>query len=943
MAGKKKQTVGYYYFLGMHMVICHGPIDSVNAIFADEKIAYAAEWTGGQIIFFNLSLFGGDEKEGGIAGPFDLEMGGPTQTPNPYLVSKLAPQLVPAFRGVCSIVMRQIYVGTQTYLKKLGFLATRIHTRTTDGILQWYDSKSQVLQFGPEFVLFNEKFQNNLDDYTVVTGDIDNFTLTDAAYEGQMITFDSTGPIVNDIRRFVPTGFFSGVNLKFRLNEIADGDSGTLVFRDAADNLVFSFIPARDSAFDGAQRPNVNFVDVSGSYGNPVGPTRVTVGDWYELDISYNQNTGKFDANIRNVTTDTDFGSISTTASIGEPIQFMNWVDNEGDIVRGAAASFEDVTIKSRLTSMDMNPAHIIRECLTDPDWGMGYQDADVDDTSFQSAADKMFSEGMGMSILWTKQTTIEEFIKEIVKHIDATLYVDKSDGKFHLKLIRDDYDEGDLIELHPGNVDHIADFTRPSFGELTNSVTVQFWDSMTYKDSSVTVQDIALSQMQGAVVNTTVQYPGFTNINIATRAGQRDLRVLSTPIASCTVYANRDAFELNIGDAFKLTWPDYKVDQLIMRVTGIAYGDGKSNRVRLTCTEDVYKLPDEALVLPSPPNWEDPNSDPVAAELRLPYEVPYLEAVQQNGQAAIDNLLAADPSIGLAGISVGRPSQATINALMFVDSGAGYTDQATIDFSPTAKLVALLDKSTTSFAIDTEAETDLAPDGSWLQIGDEIMVKVSLVAGTLTVKRGALDTVPAEHAADADIFFWDDFSANDPTQYVTGETLDIKVAPITGKGQLALVDAPVDTLEIVGRAARPYPPAQFQIDGAYWPATAFATIDLTWVHRDRLQQTGSDYLGFLDAGVGPEAGTTYNVRIYKDSDDTLLYDNLGISGTSDLGIAIGGASTTIRIEIESERDGLTSYQKHVHVMEYNNSFVRIIEAGVDRRITEAGDIRVTE
>ena len=103
MAGKKKQTVGYYYFLGMHMVICHGPIDSVNAIFADEKIAYAAEWTGGQIIFFNLSLFGGDEKEGGIAGPFDLEMGGPTQTPNPYLVSKLAPQLVPAFRGVCSI------------------------------------------------------------------------------------------------------------------------------------------------------------------------------------------------------------------------------------------------------------------------------------------------------------------------------------------------------------------------------------------------------------------------------------------------------------------------------------------------------------------------------------------------------------------------------------------------------------------------------------------------------------------------------------------------------------------------------------------------------------------------------------------------------------------------------------------------------------------------
>lgn len=940
MAGKKKQTVGYYYFLGMHLAICHGPIDKINAILADEKIAYAGEWTGGQIIFFNLSLFGGDEKEGGIAGPFDLDMGGPTQTPNAYLVSKLAPQLVPAFRGVCSVVCRQIYVGTQTYLKKMGFLATRIHTRTTDGITQWYDAKSQVLAFGPEFILFNEKFQNGLADYTVVTGDIDAYTLTSETY-GETLTFDSTGPVVNDIQRTVPTGYFSGVNLKFRLNEYDDGDSATLVFRDAGGNLVFSFIPQRDSAFEAGQRPNVNFVDVSGSYGNPIGPTKVDLGTWYELDISYNQNTGKFDAVITDLSDDSIFGTVSTTVSIGNQIQFMSWPDNEGNVTRGAAASFADIKIKSRLQSSDMNPAHIIRECLTDPDWGMGYQDADVDDTSFQAAADKMFSEGMGMSILWTKQTTIEEFIKEIVKHIDATLYVDKSDGKFHLKLIRDDYDEGDLLTLDPSNIDHIADFTRPSFGELTNSVTVQFWDSTTFKDSSVTVQDIALAQMQGATVNTTVQYPGFTGVNLATRAGQRDLRVLSTPIASCTIYANRDAFALNIGGPFKLTWPDYKVEELVMRVTGVAYGDGKSNRVRLTCTQDVYKMPDEALILPSPPNWEDPNSDPVPATLRLPYEVPYLEAVQQNGQVAIDNLLTADPSIGLAGISVGRPSQATINAHMFVDSGAGYADQATIDFSPTAKLVALLDKSTTSFSISDEAETDSAPNGSWLQIGDEIMVKVSLVAGTLTVKRGALDTVPQEHAANAKIFFWDDFSANDPTQYVSGETVDIKVATVTGKGQLALIDAPTDSLEIVGRAARPYPPAQFQINGAYWPATANDVIDLTWVDRDRLQQTGSSYLGFLDAGVGPEAGTTYNVRIYKDSDDTLLYDNLAIAGTSDLGITLS-ASTTIRIELESERDSLTSYQKHVHVMEYLHVFNRITENG-DTRITENGDIRITE
>ena len=60
----------------------------------------------------------------------------------------------------------------------------------------------------------------------------------------------------------------------------------------------------------------------------------------------------------------------------------------------------------------DMNPAHIIRECLTQP-WGLGYQSADIDDTSFTAAATALHSEGMGMSILWDKEVPIEDFVCE--------------------------------------------------------------------------------------------------------------------------------------------------------------------------------------------------------------------------------------------------------------------------------------------------------------------------------------------------------------------------------------------------------------------------------------------------------------------------------------------------------------------------------------------------
>ena len=59
----------------------------------------------------------------------------------------------------------------------------------------------------------------------------------------------------------------------------------------------------------------------------------------------------------------------------------------------------------------DMNPAHILREVLTDPDWGMGYPEADVDNASFTAAADTLYSEGMGMSILWDKQQQLSDFL----------------------------------------------------------------------------------------------------------------------------------------------------------------------------------------------------------------------------------------------------------------------------------------------------------------------------------------------------------------------------------------------------------------------------------------------------------------------------------------------------------------------------------------------------
>lgn len=1058
----KKQVKGYYYFLGLHFVLCHGPIDWISEILFDKKIAqkWNDGWTGGQKIFFALDLFGGAEKEGGVAGPFDLDMGHPTQTPNPYLVSKLVGQLVPAFRGLCSVIGRQIYVGTTTYLKNPGFRAKRIHVRQSGGIAQWYDVKSEITAVPGTGELITSVGIGSSGGYAFRSSDGVNFANQLSgiavsahvfqagnryiAYAGGGYASQWTLDGINWSAPHLIHGGSSGSGVAGRMSwfkgeylVMGDGtfpnhaqyssDYG-LSWNPIDGAPALSTIICSDDRMVGfghytsdlmhCDDPLIGGWTTGGAYTGFMSTSRGFCGDWDGTNflIGGSSTGGTNPVIIRTVDANVIFAdtlpagmtgavychdlksipgisialcvgtapgqmyliwklssqttwTLSNYATAGSnntayPLSYANgrwyvasstetkWSTDliNWNTLTGTAGPLQVTSIASGITfdsrtisRGDMNPAHIVRECLTDPDWGMGYQDADIDDPSFMTAADTLYAEGMGISILWNKQVTIEDFIKDIIKHIDGSLFLDRATGKFKLKLVRDDYIVSNLIVLDPSNIDKIENFTRPSVGELTNAVTVKYWDGNTNTDASVTVQDIALVTLQQATINVTIEYPGFTKADLATRVAQRDLRTLSTPIISCTLYCNKDAAPLTIGDAFKLTWPDYNLDELIMRVTGAAYGDGKSNRVRLSATQDVYSMPMQAILVPPAPVWVDPSQPPVPVTIRMPYEVPYLEAVQQFSETSVNNKIASTPDVGYVGMAAVRPSEASINAHMLTNSGAGYLDVDTLDFSPSATLVAALDKMTTAFDIADATDLGSVPAGSWLQCGQEIMGYVSYVAPTLTVKRGLLDTVPASHSASDRLLFWDAYSANDPTEYVADEAIGIKLLTTTPQGTLIEGDAPSDSLTLDSRMVRPYPPGQFKINGSYYPAGPVNSLTVSWVHRDRLQQTSDTYLGFLDGGIGPEAGTTYNVSAYNNATNALLAQALGVTGTTvDLGIVAG--TFDVRVELESKRDGYISWQGHSHVVAWSKTALgRVLEDSSPRYLEDGTTQRMLE
>jgi len=126
MGGRsKEQTVGYRYRIGMHMVLCHGPVDAVQEIQIGDRPAWgdasrAPLPTGyglGRLSIYRPTLFGGDEREGGVVGDLDVLSGHAGQGRNDYLTSLLG-AAIPAFRGVLSIVARKImYAANNHYLK----------------------------------------------------------------------------------------------------------------------------------------------------------------------------------------------------------------------------------------------------------------------------------------------------------------------------------------------------------------------------------------------------------------------------------------------------------------------------------------------------------------------------------------------------------------------------------------------------------------------------------------------------------------------------------------------------------------------------------------------------------------------------------------------------------------------------------------------------------
>lgn len=892
---KQKITIGYKYFLGVHFVLCLGPVDYIRRIRVDKRTAWDGLANSGQIVINKPTLFGSEKREGGISGTIDVLIGSDDQTANDYLAAKTSAP-TPAYRGVTGLVLRQFYIGNSVSLRPFDMDIQRIFECDPEyeGGLQWYSGKAAILRNPApapvEIFPYGSTWEYVKVDFFGPGPDVPFDGDLEDPYSGFL-----PSPFYDDVSHDPldpahPTGTFIGnistQGVWFR-RSFTLSSSGVYRFAGAVENSIAVYLngtkvfdPEPTNPF-GASQDTFEILLGSGTY---------TIHCWVRDDFARN---GYFDVKFE---------------YLGPNV-------------------------------FDMNPVHILREVLISPDGGGTGNTIDAG-TTWEAAADTIYNETFGISIAWRGGTDRVDFKREIERHIDARSFIDRRTGLWEIKLIRDDYDEGTLPVFDSSNVVAWNNVSFPQASTLLNQLVVVWNDPVKNEPTSLTISNPARIRMNNSqVFQEKVEYPGIQRADLGARVAMRDLSARTAALVTGEFIATVFPTDLNLGSVIKVNNPRIGLINKIVRVTEIEDGNIGDNSVRVKFIEDRFAIAEEAELDIEVPVVE--TNEPQAVDPRMVEEAPLVIIEDRIGTPNTTLVFTDDVDAGFLFVAGAQPTPSSYDAAIFRDLGSGYEELDAVAFVKGARTLGLMEQRADRTKVVVESTDDLTSvvvgSLAWIN-GEHVIVdlveagntstisdywytteavETGYTAFTLTVKRGALDTVPASHTlASPIVFYGEDGQFEDDIQ-TDGDVADVKLQTASAYGVLDFNLAPIDTVTFDSRANRPYAPGKFKLNDSYEQDSLVADYDFTWVHRDRLADSAVTPVSHDDAGVTSEASVTYRIR--GDAYDaggalisTFIDDNVGSLLTyswDGITPTVPTDASTVVWRITSVRDTYESWQ----------------------------------
>ena len=534
----------------------------------------------------------------------------------------------------------------------------------------------------------------------------------------------------------------------------------------------------------------------------------------------------------------------------------------------------------------DANPAAMLFDIITSSPSknGLGIPAAFVDQVNFRAVGSVLKSESLGLSMVQDSGTRARDLVLDILRHIDAMLYVEPATGLLKLFLVRQDYDPETLPVLDASNC-VVAEFARPSWPEVRNAVRVRYVDRADgFVEKMVQAQELAAIDIAGGELNfQDFDFRGFSNATNAQKAVGRALAAVSYPLATLTVRVNRSGWDLRPGMVRKLNWPPLGISGLAIRIGRARGGDLEDGTIEFEAMEDVFGVPWTAYAEPPPSAWTDPagNVPPLAAAEAI--EAPY---------PAVASLTPPPSSQSRAVVLAARGSGITKGYRVFANVGGW---QPAVEFralTPMGTLTNALTELSTSIQIDDGIDTSLldsisdeefAAGVNVLLVDNEFIAFKTVTPGSgafvlSNLARGCIDSVPEAHPAGATVWF----VSNGSGIVGIGDypvSTSIRFQAFNNRSEIPLGSAPIDSVSASNpdRALRVYAPTAVKFNGDSYPASITGALTVSWSHRNRLGTWS-----YADSGktATAEPGTEYDVLVYGEL-GTLVHTESGLTGTS--------------------------------------------------------------
>jgi hypothetical protein len=570
----------------------------------------------------------------------------------------------------------------------------------------------------------------------------------------------------------------------------------------------------------------------------------------------------------------------------------------------------------------DANPAHIIYDILTDDEGGMGAPASAVDAAgSFTDAAQTLYDEEFGLTLGWWQQSKVEDFIREILDHIQAVLYPDPVTGKWVLKLLRDDYDPDAVPVFDMSNADILSD-QQKGWSEIVNEIILTWTNPENEQEETISAQNLAAIDNAGEVVSTARNFYGIRNVELAQRVLARELRQASTPASAVEIEIARGTWTFAPGSVVRLNWPESENNGKLMRVMS-STPNPKRASVRVTLVEDIFALSRPALTAPPGTGWEAPGTTPEALEQAHLFTLPYALSVRALALTDQSDLAYPNAFMGVMGFH-SDPDVFAVERLTEVVRSDGttlFSDIERREVPARTTLASALAAEVSSVISDPPgAEIGRSPiEGGFALIGDGLENETELCQVVATdedgwvLRRGIWDTVPRAWPIGTPVWFFDDAPAVADLSRVrgAGETAKYKLLARTSLGVLDSTSVAPITHTVTDRAHRPVRPANVAIEGQAFGNVSLAgltEVTVTWSRRNRLLEDATPLL--WDAGdVVPEAGQMTNVRALNAAGATIK-TWLDVPGTSlTIPVSDFGGATAVLLQVFSARDDLASLQ----------------------------------